>query len=120
LYAVHTVGPVNRLALNQWKAELSWLADRAGSHGSAPLVIAGDFNATWQHRNFRRLLRSGLRDAHTSVGGLALTWPETWWWLPPIMRIDHVLVSRGIAVRAQRVVGNSHSDHAALVTDLGI
>ena len=118
LYAIHIVGPVNHGALTPWRAELAWLAGQVRDRGDERMILAGDFNATPQHRDFRRLLAAGVRDAHTAVGGWAPTWPRTWKWLPPVLRIDHVLVSPGIGVRDQRVVGTSGSDHAGLITDL--
>jgi endonuclease/exonuclease/phosphatase (EEP) superfamily protein YafD len=118
LFAVHTIGPLHSWAVSRWRTQLAWLRQQARSRGDVPVVMAGDFNASTQHRDFRRLLDAGLTDAHGSVGGWAPTWPRTWWWLPPVMRIDHVLISPGIGVHDQGVVGNSGSDHAGLVTDL--
>ena len=84
------------------------------------MIIAGDFNATLQNADFRRLLGHGLFDAHYKDGGWSPTWPRTWWWLPPVLRIDHVLVTRSIGVQRQQVLGNSDSDHSALLTDVTI
>jgi endonuclease/exonuclease/phosphatase (EEP) superfamily protein YafD len=120
LFAVHTVGPVNSQAAAVWRTELAWLGQQVRHRGGTPVILAGDFNATTDHRDFRRLLGAGLTDAHRVAGGWAATWPKTWWWLPSVMRIDHVLVSSGIGVHAQRVVGNSGSDHAGLLTDLRV
>ncbi|MBI1349656.1 MAG: hypothetical protein GC156_00890 [Actinomycetales bacterium] len=81
-----------------------------------PVILAGDFNATLDHRPFRRLLRAAA-DASVSA--------RTWWirtWpaylpVPAVIAIDHVLL-RGFGARsvtAHRVPG---SDHAALVVTL--
>jgi endonuclease/exonuclease/phosphatase family metal-dependent hydrolase len=85
--------------------------------GSRPRVLAGDFNATFDHAAFRDVLRLGYVDAARQLGK-ALT-PT---WGPPgraaMFTLDHVLVNQSCAVRAYSVLGLSGSDHRAVFTEI--
>jgi endonuclease/exonuclease/phosphatase (EEP) superfamily protein YafD len=117
VYNVHMVAPLGRDRVH-WQAQLRWLEDELrDQHG--PLVIAGDFNATRYHSRFRRLLSDRLGDAHERSGrGWATTWPRDQWPLPPLMRLDHVLVSPDIGVRSVREGLGRGSDHRPIIADL--
>lgn len=82
----------------------------------APLsIIAGDFNATLDHRPIRSLLAAGYRDAADQVGaGLRPTWHRG----RVGLIIDHVLVSPGIAVRSVTVHRLRGSDHDVVIARL--
>jgi len=92
--------------------QASKLAPYLADTGGLPVLIAGDFNASTGHRAFRRLLREGrLRDAQdVGGGGVEGTWPSGWL-VPPVMRLDHVLVGRGIGVEGVEVLPHNGSDH---------
>jgi endonuclease/exonuclease/phosphatase family metal-dependent hydrolase len=85
-----------------------------------PAILLGDFNATPRHGAYRRIARR-LRDAQT-VGRRrrSPTFPARF----PLLRIDHVFVSRSIAVTGVHTVKNSlarvASDHLPLVVDFRI
>ena len=115
-YTVHTVAPLGD-DRPRWRAQLRWI-DEALRREDGPLVVAGDFNATRYHRSFRRLLSDRLVDAHERRGrGWATTWPSGYW-LPPLMRLDHVLVSPDIGVRSV-LEGLGHgSDHRPIIAEL--
>ena len=115
-YTVHTVAPLG-VDRPRWRAQLRWI-DEALRREDGPLVVAGDFNATRYHRSFRRLLSDRLVDAHERRGrGWATTWP--WgYWLPPLMRLDHVLVSPDIGVRSVREGLGHGSDHRPIIAEL--
>jgi endonuclease/exonuclease/phosphatase (EEP) superfamily protein YafD len=124
--AVHIIGvhlqpPMTPAALKVWESELGELRNlvegltAAGAH----VVLAGDFNAAYTHRGFRRLLDVAT-DAPTGTGYLLnRTWPVrlgmAW-----LMGIDHLLVSAGISC----LRGEKHqipgSDHLALGVDLRV
>jgi endonuclease/exonuclease/phosphatase (EEP) superfamily protein YafD len=117
LYVVHTVAPVGD-DLERWRAQLAWL-DRAVRQEPGPLVVAGDLNATRWHRGLSRLLAGGLDDAHERCGrGWAGTWPRGRWPLAPLLRLDHVLVSPEVGVRAVWEGAGHGSDHLPVLTDL--
>ncbi len=99
----------------RWRDEVTPLGERlAGVAG--PLLVAGDFNATWDNASFRSLLDLGFVDAADQAGsGLQFTWPTTRGPLP-FVAIDHTLV-RGTALVATSVtiVRVPGTDHATVV-----
>jgi len=103
-----------------WRADLDRMAKtlpQFGATGDGAVVVAGDFNATRDIREFRRLLRGGYRDAAEQAGaGLTRTHPADIW-LPPVFAVDHILTKR-CAATAVRTVAIKDSDHRALVADL--
>lgn len=121
LVVVHAPSPVPQ-KVERWR---SWFASMTAMVGSEltdhdhPLLMAGDFNATTDHRPFRRLLDAGLSDAAPDRrGGWPMTWSTRWWPLPPLFRIDHVLVSRGVQVARSRAGRAAGSDHRPLTVDI--
>ena len=69
LINVHTLSPVTADGLELWPRQMDGLGEEARRPGP-PIVLAGDFNATWGHRPFRRLLDTGLDDAGAARAGL--------------------------------------------------
>ena len=102
-------------ATARWRGQLAALP----APGAGPVIIAGDFNATLDHAQFRRLLRRGYADAASQAGqGLVHTWGPRPDWRLTLLAIDHVLVDRRCQVlttSAHRVTG---SDHRALYAEL--
>lgn len=88
-------------------------------------IVAGDFNASTDHRAFRELLDSAdLLDA-TSESGIGHGWPAFTWpadnrFLPPLVSIDHVLVRGGVGVLGVSTTAVRGSDHRALVASLTV
>ena len=87
-----------------------------------PLILLGDFNAT-QRTVVHRLLAAHLTDAHAlrpDRRPRVATFPATM----PMLRIDHVFVSRGVKVIALRPAATPlarlASDHLPLVMDFEI
>jgi endonuclease/exonuclease/phosphatase (EEP) superfamily protein YafD len=117
LYTVHTVAPLGDDRV-RWQAQLRWVEEEIRRE-PGPLVVAGDFNATRYHPSFRLLLSDRLEDAHERRGrGWATTWPRDRWPLPPLMRLDHVLVSPDIGVRSVREGLGQGSDHRPIIAEL--
>lgn len=80
-------------------------------------ILAGDFNATLDHREIRDLLDRGYRDAADVVGaGLKPTWPSDRPF-PPVT-IDHILISEGVGVADFSVESIEGSDHRAVIATL--
>jgi endonuclease/exonuclease/phosphatase (EEP) superfamily protein YafD len=102
-------------ATARWRSQLSALP----APGEGPRILAGDFNATLDHAQFRRLLRRGYADAASQAGhGLSLTWGPQPGRRPALLAIDHVLIDRRCAVlttSAHRLTG---TDHRALYAEL--
>jgi endonuclease/exonuclease/phosphatase (EEP) superfamily protein YafD len=109
---VHPAAPVNRQE-RRWQQDLETVAAAlAGSTG--PHLVAGDFNASRDHRVFRDILRAGFvdcADAARQRHWPGFTWPADRRY-PPLMRLDHVLGSRSGCVvhqaRTMRVAGTDH------------
>ena len=92
-----------------------------------PLILAGDYNATWDHAYFRRVLRDAT-DATVAAGAWTTrTWP-THLHIPCVIAIDHVLLkrlsaskvtSRRFRRRPPRTGRNNHSPVARDVFERG-
>jgi endonuclease/exonuclease/phosphatase family metal-dependent hydrolase len=119
--AAHPFPPLHDVGVRSWRGDLAALR-AAVDRTQGAQVVAGDFNATRDHAPFRRLLDGGLRDAADVVGAGAypgMTWPADRRF-PPVMRLDHVLVSREFAVREVAVLEVPGSDHRGVVSVLDI
>jgi endonuclease/exonuclease/phosphatase (EEP) superfamily protein YafD len=111
LTAVHPLAPTDGHA-DIWQRELALIGQTLAAVDE-PQVVAGDFNASRDHRPFRDLLAAGLRDCADSSQRRSwpgFTWPATGAMIP-VMRLDHVLVSRTATVRMTRAIRVPHTDH---------
>jgi endonuclease/exonuclease/phosphatase (EEP) superfamily protein YafD len=114
LASVHPLPPLSAESTAAWRDVLRALP---GPLEDQPNILAGDFNATLDHRDLRRLLARGYTDAADATGdGLRPTFPIVRS-LPPIT-IDHVLVPDTIRVRRVQTHAVKGSDHRALIAEL--
>jgi len=131
---VHTRAPVDG-GLGQWRKELAALgrlpesaagADAAASGAGgqqAPLLLLGDFNAGYDHAEFRHLVSAAaahpLVDVATTQGArLIPTWPMD---LPlPGTTLDHLLTGPSIGSTDYGVHRVAGTDHAAVVATLTV
>ncbi|GAA2599071.1 hypothetical protein GCM10010411_35800 [Actinomadura fulvescens] len=122
--AVHPVPPISSGAFRAWKRDLAALPDArpenvasAGAADQPVRILAGDFNATLDHANFRGLIDRGYADAADRAGaGLIPTWGTT---EPgPRITIDHILADRRCAVNKVEVHDLPGSDHRAVFAEL--
>lgn len=117
---VHVQAPMHRRDLEPWRAsfdELGRVAEGAGG----PVILAGDWNAVPSHPPLRRMLRRyRLVDAH--LARARRRWPRTWptdrWWLPPLLCLDHVVLTADIAVLAVREERVAGTDHKVVIANL--
>ncbi len=111
LTAVHPLAPTHGNAAN-WQRELT-LIRQALAAVDEPQLVAGDFNASRDHRPFRDLLAAGFLDCADS--GQRRSWPGFTWpaagRMLPVMRLDHVLVSRPATVGMARAIRLPRTDH---------
>jgi endonuclease/exonuclease/phosphatase (EEP) superfamily protein YafD len=115
IHAAPPKPPWSSGAAARWRSQLSALPAPGGS----PCILAGDFNATLDHAQFRRLLRSGYVDAASQAGhGLSPTWGPRPGRRPTLLAIDHVLIDRRCAVLAISPHWLTGSDHRALYAEL--
>ena len=114
--AVHPAapGPIDH---SGWDASMEALADFLARE-SGPVLVAGDFNTTRDHRAFRDIESLGFADAADQAGsGLQFTFPEgreLW----PVVTIDHMLVrDAALIATSTRTVVVPGADHRALVVE---
>jgi endonuclease/exonuclease/phosphatase (EEP) superfamily protein YafD len=88
--ALHAPTPL--VSFENWRRDLDTAA-RIGREASGPTMLVGDFNASYWHPDFRRMLDAGLVDAHIALGkGFSTSWP-TGHRAPPFVRLDHALMT---------------------------
>lgn len=118
LWVVHTDAPPS--SLTRWHSDLHRIASFAASSGLSHLVVVGDFNASWGNAGFNSVLAKGLVDgAAARSQPFAMTWPENSW-LPPVIRIDHILTGTGVATRSIATANGPGSDHRALLGTMAL
>jgi len=116
---IHLNAPLSAPSIGVWQRQLERLAVEAKTHSSGPLILAGDFNATEDHTQFRRVLDAAFTDAHSVKGcGPDNTWPASKPLLPPVLRLDHVLVTDHFQVRELRIGNPAGSDHRPVISVL--
>lgn len=112
--AAHPVAPVFDAALAVEEADrLRWYL--GSLPGPAPVIVGGDFNATWDHVRFRDLRGLGYTD---SVSGGRDGWVPTWpagRRFPPLIGIDHVLARGAVAVGETETVEVDRTDHLGVL-----
>lgn len=115
----HSKAPVGNGGARFWADDLARLGRLMAAH-QGPLIVAGDFNATHDHRQFRDLLTGGYHDAAADAGaGFVFTFPALRFRVP-IAGLDHVVLSRelvGLDVRSARQPG---TDHKAVVARVAL
>jgi endonuclease/exonuclease/phosphatase (EEP) superfamily protein YafD len=118
LACIHAASPKpawSTEAAARWRSQLSALQAPNGH----PYILAGDFNATLDHAQFRWLLDRGYVDAASQAGnGLVATWGPRPGRRPTLLTIDHVLIDRRSAALTTSVHRLNGSDHRALYAEL--
>jgi endonuclease/exonuclease/phosphatase (EEP) superfamily protein YafD len=83
-----------------------------------PAVVGGDLNSGERSTAYRQLVAAGFSDPQRDVGsGMGFTWPADGRVLPPVVRIDWIVLRGATATRAT-VEDTGASDHRAVVVDL--
>jgi endonuclease/exonuclease/phosphatase family metal-dependent hydrolase len=126
---VHPLPPIHGWK-QDWHDALQGLPAVDTNDGHAHLLV-GDFNATLDHPELRRLLgfihdgdfepdNLGYDDAADRAGkGLVMTWPADRRY-PPLIAIDHVLVDRRAGVASFGADDVKGSDHRAVVATVRV
>ena len=84
-----------------------------------PVLVGGDFNATPDTAQFRRLLSGGFHNAAEQAGaGMTRSYPADRW-CPPLIAIDHVL-TRGAVARSAKTLSVPGSDHRGVLVTVQI
>jgi endonuclease/exonuclease/phosphatase (EEP) superfamily protein YafD len=124
VYAVHVQPPWPQ-PVDVWAAELDRLNSSLRQRHGEPVLVGGDFNATYDHRRFRTLLdgsdvkdSAGMTDAAEYVGaGMLPTFPARHHL--SIIAIDHIMVRDATPTSFGRLPLTG-SDHAAVVADIAL
>ncbi|HKG34883.1 MAG TPA: endonuclease/exonuclease/phosphatase family protein [Solirubrobacterales bacterium] len=117
LVCVHPFPPSGPDAVANWADALRSLPDGGGGPVG---VMAGDFNATLDHRELRRVLDRGWFDAADATGrGLTPTWPADRL-VPPPVTIDHVLADERAGVGGYDVLDLAGSDHRPVLAVIAL
>lgn len=105
--------------LGPWSEAYTTLGDAVAEHVGEPMLLAGDFNAVREHVPMRRLMdQAGLRDAAEASGvGWLPTFPANRAF-PPLIALDHVLVSRDLGVADVETVRIGENAHVAVIAHL--
>lgn len=121
VFAAHPMPPWPPRQAPIWADELTRLheiLDRLRADADT-VVMAADFNATWDHAGFRALLGDGVHDAAEQAGaGILRSYPADRTW-PPVLSIDRILVSGATATDVD-VVALPGSDHRGIVARLAL
>lgn len=119
LLAVHPVHPLRSAAA--WQREHALIRTAAVDAD----VVAGDFNATLDHRPMRSLGDQGFRSVAEIAGtGWAPTWPSNGRGRlpgplsPRLVQIDHIMVRSGWAVADVRRVAIDDTDHTGVFAEI--
>lgn len=117
--AAHPVAPVFDAAGAAGEADR--LRGYLGSlPGPAPVVVGGDFNATWDHTRFRSLRALGYTDSVSGGGdGWVPTWPADRSF-PPLIGIDHVMARGAVGVGETSTVRISGTDHLGVLATVRV
>lgn len=112
LVATHLPAPNRVGQLPFWKDQLRAVAADAGA-AEGPVVVAGDFNAGDGHRLFRSMASgAGLRSTQDhGGGGMTPTWPMAGRGVPPLMRLDHILVGEDVGIEDFEFLPEVGADH---------
>jgi endonuclease/exonuclease/phosphatase (EEP) superfamily protein YafD len=124
LLAVHPYPPTGDARI--WRADHAAVR-RAAAAATGPTVIAGDFNATLDHRPMRELHGRGFSDAaEQATSGWQPTWPAAGEMsllgvpAPPVLAIDHVLVTGELVATHTESVTIPNTDHRAVIAKLAV
>nr|WP_296773658.1 endonuclease/exonuclease/phosphatase family protein [Rhodococcus sp. (in: high G+C Gram-positive bacteria)] len=110
----HAMSPATPRHTVEWAADLAKMREEMDGYTDTVLV-AGDFNAAWDHRQFRNLASDGFGDAAGMAGaGLFRTFPSD----RPLAQLDHVVVSDTVDADHVEPVAIPGSDHLAVTARL--
>jgi endonuclease/exonuclease/phosphatase family metal-dependent hydrolase len=123
---VHVHAPVEGQAAS-WRSDLAAVGGLAARPGK--LLLLGDFNATFDHSEFRQFLAGGptraAADGNLVDAGVAArarlvpTWPKDGQPLPGVV-IDHIVTSPQVRSSGYSVQAVPDSDHAAILATLSV
>ena len=119
-WVVHTTAPINP-DWNNWNLELNGVYAGLTRAHPRPLLMVGDFNASWGNRGFQAILSTGLTDAAAARGQpFDFTWSQRLPVLPPLIRIDHVLTGGSLTVTTISTHSGPGSGHRDITATIAV
>ena len=127
LVTVVAVHPTPPYLGRQWSGDHDRIRTRVADElrTGSPVIVAGDFNATLDHRPMRRLLDLGLTDSVDQTnGGLSPTWPADGSRrvlgipVPALVQLDHVLVSGSLVATRSQDLSLAEADHRGVLVSV--
>lgn len=116
IFATHPCNPL--CGDDRWIQDHDQLREVARPYLGQNLILAGDFNAISSHRPMRRLAADGLADAGEVAGsGWLPTYPATRF-IPPLVPIDHVLISSSLTATKVSTFRVDGTDHLGLIAQI--
>lgn len=114
-YGIHATAPMQRRLMPAWERDMAVLGGWTAAEPTP--VVAGDFNATFDHSSFRAAVGPARSAADGTGLGLVGTYPS---FLPRWfgIQIDHVLVPAGTRTRRLEIHDVSGTDHRAVLTEV--
>lgn len=117
--ATHITAPVQDQDSSAWISDLAEIGNLIQSN-RYPTIIAGDFNSTLDHKQFRDALHLETADAAQQAGrSYVSTFPADWS-LPPFTALDHILVPKPLRATDFHTVRVTGSDHLGIVSTLSL
>lgn len=117
---VHTNTPVHRDLVGGWLQEMADLRDWSTSQSPGdPVILAGDFNATMSHPEFRDVVSGAGSGAGSERCEDPALGPPTWPAKFPVARLDHILV-RDASCGDSGTLRVDGSDHRAVWADIDL
>ena len=123
---VPELGPVTVVAVHPQRpvrGGSGWAVEQEQLRQALPrdrTVVAGDFNAVDSHPSLRRLRADGFRDSDDLLGaGWNPTYPAQGR-IPPLIAIDHVLVSDDLTATAFRTITVPGTDHRGVLATVAL
>ncbi|MEK8073386.1 endonuclease/exonuclease/phosphatase family protein [Rhodococcoides navarretei] len=114
LVSFHAMSPATPRHTTEWDADLARMRSIMESY-QGTVIVAGDFNATNDHRQFRTLASSPFSDAADAAGaGLFRTFPSE----RPLARLDHVVTSENVSALSVQPLAIPESDHLAVLAEV--
>ncbi|WP_040526836.1 endonuclease/exonuclease/phosphatase family protein [Gordonia paraffinivorans] len=118
VFAMHPAAPLwsNK---DHWFHDMGVLAGHLAALLQGRVLAIGDFNSTWNHATYRKLLTNGLADGTDLAGaGYLPTYPtDKQIGNHPLVAIDRIIV-RGFVTTSMDTHHLPGSDHRALVVSL--
>jgi endonuclease/exonuclease/phosphatase (EEP) superfamily protein YafD len=117
-YAVHTQAPGTPDTQTDWVRNLERMP-AATPHGQV-LLLAGDFNSTFDQVRLRRLRDTGYVDIASRLGdGMVTTWPYDGRMIPPVpITLDHMLADPRIGAVSFDAVRVAGTDHRGIIAEI--